>query len=346
MKIGEVIRKYRKAKELTQEELAKALGVTAPAVNKWENGNAMPDITLLAPIARLLGVSLEELLSFREELSMPEIREIVQQTDQKFQTESYEAAFQWAKAQIEQYPNCESLIHSLATMMDGNRLVREVPDSEKYDGFILNCYERLLKSSEESMRMAAADSLYGYYMRQEQYDKADECLSHFSIQNPERKRKQAVLYEKAGNLQKAYQTYEEILLADAQILSSVFHGLFLLKLREQDLEQARYYADKKKSLTRLFEMGEYNVYAADLELVQAEKDPDKTIACVQGLLDHVDSVSAFTRAPLYSHMPFQKIDPGFPEYIRQSMLEDFRSNADFAYMQDDPRWKQLLNGSR
>ena len=38
MQIGTVIRKYRKEKNMTQEEMASQLGVTAPAVNKWENG--------------------------------------------------------------------------------------------------------------------------------------------------------------------------------------------------------------------------------------------------------------------------------------------------------------------
>ena len=51
MTIGKVIRKYRKLANLTQEEMAVRLGVTAPAVNKWENENSCPDITLLAPIA-------------------------------------------------------------------------------------------------------------------------------------------------------------------------------------------------------------------------------------------------------------------------------------------------------
>lgn len=41
MKIGEIIRKYRKEKNLTQEEMANRLGVTAPAVNKWENGGSL-----------------------------------------------------------------------------------------------------------------------------------------------------------------------------------------------------------------------------------------------------------------------------------------------------------------
>ena len=68
MLIGEVIRKYRKEAGITQEEMAKRLGVTTPAVNKWENNNTMPDVTLLAPIARLLNITTDTLLSFREDL--------------------------------------------------------------------------------------------------------------------------------------------------------------------------------------------------------------------------------------------------------------------------------------
>lgn len=41
MKIAQVIRRYRKEAGLTQEEMAKRLGVTTPAVNKWENGGSL-----------------------------------------------------------------------------------------------------------------------------------------------------------------------------------------------------------------------------------------------------------------------------------------------------------------
>jgi transcriptional regulator with XRE-family HTH domain len=86
--------------------MANCLGVTAPAVNKWENGNSMPDILLLAPIARLLGISLDTLLSFREELTTEEIQRLVYEADERLKSETFEEAFQWAKTIIEQYPNC------------------------------------------------------------------------------------------------------------------------------------------------------------------------------------------------------------------------------------------------
>ena len=100
MEIGQVIREYRKKKNITQEEMANRLGVTAPAVNKWENGISQPDIMLLAPIARLLNITPDILLSFEEELREEEINNIVYQINEKFKSESYEEVFKWSKRKL------------------------------------------------------------------------------------------------------------------------------------------------------------------------------------------------------------------------------------------------------
>lgn len=62
MQIGEVIRKYRKSKNITQEEMANRLGVTAPAVNKWENGLSVPDSDMLLTISEILETPVSTLL--------------------------------------------------------------------------------------------------------------------------------------------------------------------------------------------------------------------------------------------------------------------------------------------
>ena len=59
MKINEIIRTRRTAQGLTQEALAQLLGVSAPAVNKWEKGLNYPDITLLPALARILGEDMD-----------------------------------------------------------------------------------------------------------------------------------------------------------------------------------------------------------------------------------------------------------------------------------------------
>ena len=55
MSIGENIARYRKAKNLTQEQLGELLGVTNQAVSKWESGVSMPDVMLLPKISNALG---------------------------------------------------------------------------------------------------------------------------------------------------------------------------------------------------------------------------------------------------------------------------------------------------
>ena len=49
---------------MTQEDVAVSLGVSTPAVNKWERGVTMPDIALLSPMARLFHITTDQLLSF------------------------------------------------------------------------------------------------------------------------------------------------------------------------------------------------------------------------------------------------------------------------------------------
>lgn len=58
--IGEQITRYRKALNMTQEELGKAAGVSTQAVSRWENGGA-PDVALLPAIADKLGVTIDAL---------------------------------------------------------------------------------------------------------------------------------------------------------------------------------------------------------------------------------------------------------------------------------------------
>ena len=68
MTIGKRIALLRKEKNLTQEELAQRMGVSPQAVSKWENNQTCPDISALPGLAKLLGVTVDELLSGKEEL--------------------------------------------------------------------------------------------------------------------------------------------------------------------------------------------------------------------------------------------------------------------------------------
>lgn len=60
---GSLIKKLRESKHLTQEELADKVCVGSKAISKWETGRGFPDIGLIEPLAKALGISVVELLS-------------------------------------------------------------------------------------------------------------------------------------------------------------------------------------------------------------------------------------------------------------------------------------------
>ena len=62
-KIGKFIMSERKAKKLTQAKLASMIFVSEKTVSKWENGNGVPDTSVLPALCEVLGVSLNELLN-------------------------------------------------------------------------------------------------------------------------------------------------------------------------------------------------------------------------------------------------------------------------------------------
>ncbi len=62
LNIGENIRKYRKQKDMTQEQLADRLGVSYQSVSRWENGATYPDLELLPSITEMFGITVDELM--------------------------------------------------------------------------------------------------------------------------------------------------------------------------------------------------------------------------------------------------------------------------------------------
>ena len=73
-KIGRFIAENRKAKGMKQKELAEILGVSDKTVSRWENGNYMPDLSMLQPLSECLDITLNELLS-GEKIERNEIAE-------------------------------------------------------------------------------------------------------------------------------------------------------------------------------------------------------------------------------------------------------------------------------
>lgn len=77
--IGENLKKQRKLKELTQEQLADILGVSFQAISKWERGEGYPDIEMLPTIAEYFGITTDELMGMKEIRDTADAEKILEQ---------------------------------------------------------------------------------------------------------------------------------------------------------------------------------------------------------------------------------------------------------------------------
>lgn len=112
--MGQIIRRLRKEKGFTQEELAEQLGITFQAVSKWENGTGMPDISQVVPIARLLGVSTDTLFGVSSSNDPEEISKIMKEAQsfisKPLTTEKLLKKYRTLQEGIKQHPNNISLL--------------------------------------------------------------------------------------------------------------------------------------------------------------------------------------------------------------------------------------------
>jgi len=143
--MNEVIRQKRKDLNYTQEQVAKQLGVSIPAVSKWESGTTYPDVELLPALARVLKIDVNTLMCFKLELSEIEIGHVMTKVSEIAMSEGIENAFLLAEQKIHEYPTDVKLIHNLALTLQGSMMMTKVSDlvKEKCDLKIQQMYERV-----------------------------------------------------------------------------------------------------------------------------------------------------------------------------------------------------------
>ncbi|MCL2446454.1 MAG: helix-turn-helix domain-containing protein [Oscillospiraceae bacterium] len=111
------IRQFRLQQNLTQEELALPLGVTAQAVSRWERGECCPDISLLPGLAGLFACTVDQLLGVDELRSRARLNEVFMQEQQLARQGKYAQAAQVLEHALTLWPGELGLMSELAMVL-------------------------------------------------------------------------------------------------------------------------------------------------------------------------------------------------------------------------------------
>ena len=327
MKFHEILRQRRLALGLTQEQLAQRLGVSAPAVNKWERNNSYPDITLLPPLARLLEVDLNTLLSFQEELTEEEIGAFANVLGERAQQEGCEAAFRLARDKLREYPNSDLLAYTAAQILDGALVLwkrgENDPEREQaWKGEILALYRRCADSGDRRVRERAERMLISQYMAQGELEQAEEQLARLPQEDRERPMLEAMLRRKQKRSEEAWPILERELFRQASDLQSTLMALMDLALEAGDKTCARQYSETAEQAGRVFQLTAYAVASAPLQLALAEQDGPEALAVLERLLRSLEEPWDLSASPLYRHLPTKEAAREVQQIMLQYLLEE------------------------
>lgn len=179
IKLGNRIYALRKAKNMTQEALAKELGVSAPAISKWETDSSFPDVTLLCPLARALETDLNTLFNFEETLSETEIRDIGAKLREMVYADNGYQAEEELICLLKAYPS--DVVLKLSAISVYSMLLSVVYDAPEGDKTRWaerkkELAEQVYSSENPTYRTIAISMLISITLEEENFDRAEALL--------------------------------------------------------------------------------------------------------------------------------------------------------------------------
>ncbi|MDN9575482.1 helix-turn-helix transcriptional regulator [Clostridioides difficile] len=270
IKIGKVIQCLRKERNLTQEQLAKFIGVSTPAVSKWESGNSYPDIELLPLLADFFNVSIDKLLNYKIDLSEEEVMKIYKELESGFARieidlsteepkeefrQDLESVKKLSNMYIEKYPKSYLLklrICSLYQMYSYKFGKSELNDRVKET---MNILEDIVRNTDDiQIKETALIILSNAYCMLEDYEKAELYLNMIHKSIGDTSVNLAMIYLKQNRLEEA-----EILLQN-----KLFSNIFNISMDCKGIINV--YKNQYKELKKKLENRNFNKNAIEREM--------------------------------------------------------------------------------
>lgn len=162
LNFNERLKKLRREKDLTQEQLAEYMGVSPQAVSRWETGATCPDISALPLLAQLFGITVDALLGVDENETQRKVRAIVADAEKKIDGADAVTAIADLRVALDQYPGNDQLLcclmYALYTASGDETLCKE------YDSEIVTLYNRIQQySTDNDCRNQARAFLFRHY---------------------------------------------------------------------------------------------------------------------------------------------------------------------------------------
>lgn len=343
MDMRQVIRQRRRELGLTQEQVADYLGVTTPAVNKWEKGGTSPDIALLAPLARLLHTDMNTLFGFYGDLTKQELIRFCKALGEVSRQDGMAAAFDIAREKLREYPASEQLLYSVALQLQSQLITSGLSGEEQapYEAVLQSWYERLAESAEPAIRNSACYMLAGRALAAGEPDRAQFYLDKMPDRKDtaDKRLLQAELYLRKGEPEQAAKLLQTALAGAVGAVQMLLYKLVDMELAAENREDADYAAERTRGLAVIFDLSPYSGLVAPLQLALHDRDARRAVALLREMLDSLARPWSLTDSPLYRRV---EASGGSTATLAEALRESLRQGTEYDWLREDESFLQLL----
>lgn len=356
IRLGEILVVKRRQNQLTQEDLAKFLGVSKAAVSKWETGMTYPDLTLLPQLASFFDISIDELVGYQPQLSKAEIRRYYLTLSKAFTTLPFADAYtQWEQL-VRKYYACYEFIFYMATLLIN--YVLELPEKEEGIKKAMTLFQRVKENSPDLALAKEAKHMEAQCLLL--LNRPDEVISLLEAESTTYGMVEPLLgaaYASVGQIEKS-KTVMQVRLYEITILQLQLLGS-LSSLAIDSPQQLAMIASRVDAIITCFDLKKlhpgilFNIY---LQLASAYLMAGEQDCCLDWLECYVDlAVSPIFPLKLHGDAFFDGLDdwienellignemPRSEKVVKKSMIEAVSKSALFATLQGQKRYDRLV----
>lgn len=345
LKLGRKIAAFRKEKGMTQEQLAQAVGVSAPAVSKWETDSSYPDITILCPLARALGTDVDTLLEYEEVLSEERVGAYADGIVRTARERGVEEADDMLQGLLHQYPN------SVALKYYGASLLTAFETMFSYSG-AQETRERWKRQKEKLLQEVCAGGASEYFrpavsllvteaIADGELDKAEQLLEELPGQEGGETFLWIQLYLKRGETAKAKETVQRrlfTLVGQVQACLALMMGEKL----EPDVEKEIEICDVYRQMEEIFRCGGNMGDGHAMEIYQRAGEEEKMLQSMVRFIDRLAEPMAPPNPLLFSPTISSGEERYITKEIRQVVLASLRTEEAFDGVREDGRFLRAV----
>lgn len=146
--IARTIINKRRERSITQDDLARYIGVSKASVSKWETGQSYPDITFLPQLAAYFNISIDELMGYEPQMTKEDIRKLYLKLSDDFAVKPFDDVANHCREIIKKYFSCFPLLFQIGALLVNYSMTSG--DAEKSNSIITEAKELFVRVKQES----------------------------------------------------------------------------------------------------------------------------------------------------------------------------------------------------